>query len=480
MIRLLIIYFSFLNLLLFAQEVKNFEFAGLFYPEKKKDLSSLIDNLFASIKVPHLKEEILGIISPHAGYIFSAGVAAYSYKILKDKKFDTAIIMGPSHRYYFKGVAIWDEGEFKVPLGSLKVDEEISQKLEKLEFVKDKKEYFFKEHSIEVQLPFLIKSINNIKIVPLIFGENTYQNLEKLAEKLKEIAKIKNIIVIVSTDLSHYHPYLEAKKIDAQTIKYIKEKDTDALWIDYKLGKVRACGIHPLIAFLLYVKKVGGKIEILKYANSGDTAGDRNRVVGYLSAVAYKKEEEKMNYSLTEEEKKILLKIARQTLESYLKEGRIPEFKVDSEKLKEKRGVFVTLKKKGELRGCIGRIVADTPLYLAVSKMAIEAATSDPRFRPVSFSELKDIEIEISVLSPFEKVKNLDEIVVGRDGLMIQKGFYSGLLLPQVPVEYGWDKKTYLEHLCLKAGLPSTAYKDKDVIIYKFTALVFSEKELSP
>jgi len=480
MIRLLIIYFSLLNLL-FAQEVKNFEFAGLFYPERKKELSSLIDNLLVSIKVPHLKGKVLGIISPHAGYIFSADVAAYSYKVLKDKKFDTAIIMGPSHRYYFKGVAIWDKGEFKVPLGSLKIDEEISQKIEELEFVKNKKEYFFKEHSIEVQLPFLIKSINNTKIVPLIFGENTYQNLEKLAEKLKEIAKIKNIIVIVSTDLSHYHPYLEAKRIDAQTIKYIKKKDTDALWIDYKLGKMRACGIYPLITFLLYVKKTEGEIKILKYANSGDTAGDRNRVVGYLSAVAYKKEEgETMNYSLNEKEKKILLKIVRQTLESYLKEGKIPEFKVESEKLKEKRGVFVTLKKNGELRGCIGRIVADTPLYLAVSQMAIEAATSDPRFRPVSFSELKDIEIEISVLSPFEKIKSLDEIVVGRDGLMIQKGFYSGLLLPQVPTEYGWDKKTYLEHLCLKAGLPPTAYNDKDVIIYKFTALVFSEKEFSP
>jgi len=476
-VRLLILYLSFLNLL-FAQEVKNFEFAGLFYPEK--NLSSLIDNLFASIKVPHLKEKILGIISPHAGYIFSAGVAAYSYKILKDKKIDTAIIMGPSHRYHFKGIAIWDKGEFKVPLGNLKIDEGISRKLEELEFVKNRKEYFFKEHSIEVQLPFLIKSINNVKIVPLVFGENTYQNLEKLAEKLKEIAKTKNIIVIVSTDLSHYHPYFEAKRIDTQTMKYIEEKDTDALWVDYKLGKMRACGIYPLITFLLYVKKARGEIRILKYANSGDTAGDRNRVVGYLSAVAYKKEEEAMNYSLSEEEKKILLKIARHTLESYLKEDKIPEFKVDSEKLKEKRGVFVTLKKNGELRGCIGRIVADTPLYLAVSKMAIEAAVGDPRFRPVSFSELKDIEIEISVLSPFEKVKSLDEIVVGRDGLMIQKGFYSGLLLPQVPTEYGWDKKTYLEHLCLKAGLPPTAYKDKDVIIYKFTALVFSEKEISP
>ncbi|OQX88307.1 MAG: AmmeMemoRadiSam system protein B [Candidatus Omnitrophica bacterium 4484_70.2] len=437
--KFLILYLFFLNLL-FAQEVKNFEFAGSFYPEKKENLSSLIDNLFASIKVPHLEEKILGVISPHAGYIFSAGVAAYSFKILKDKKIDTAIIMGPSHRYYFKGVAAWDKGEFKVPLGNLKIDEEISQKIEELEFVKSRKEYFFKEHSIEVQLPFLIKSVNNIKIVPLIFGENTYQNLEKLAEKLKEIAEIKNIVVVVSTDLSHYHPYLEAKRIDAQTIKYIREKDANALWVDYKLGKARACGIYPLITFLLYVKKIGGKIKILKYANSGDTAGDRNRVVGYLSAVAYKKEEEAMGYSLTEEEKKALLKIARHTLENYLKEGKIPEFKVDSEKLKEKRGVFVTLKN----------------------------------------SELKDIEIEISVLSPFEKVKSLDEIVVGRDGLMIQRGFYSGLLLPQVPTEYGWDKKTYLEHLCLKAGLPPTAYNDEDVTIYKFTALVFSEKEFSP
>ena len=140
--------------------------------------------------------------------------------------------------------------------------------------------------------------------------------------------------------------------------------------------------------------------------------------------------------------------------------------------------VFVTLKKREELRGCIGRVAADTLLYKAVSNVAIDAATGDPRFPAVQYEELPDIDIEISVMTPFELIHNLDEIKVDRDGLMIKEGFHSGLLLPQVPGEFGWDKKTYLENLCRKAGLYMDAYKDKDVVIYKFSADVFSEKEL--
>ena len=182
--------------------------------------------------------------------------------------------------------------------------------------------------------------------------------------------------------------------------------------------------------------------------------------------------------SLTKDEKITLLNVARSTLESYLKSKKVPDFNVDSPSLKEKRGVFVTLKKEGQLRGCIGRIVADTPLYKAVSKVAIDSATSDPRFPSLRQQELKDLEIEISVMTPFAEVNNLDEIKVGTDGLLLKKGFYTGLLLPQVPGEYGWDKKTFLEHLCLKAGLDTEAYKDKDTVIYIFSAEVFSEKEL--
>jgi len=478
-LRVVSFFFSvfFVNIL-FAQEIKNFEFAGLFYPQDKKKLEIKIEEYFSSAILPSV-DNIIGVISPHAGYIFSGKIAAYSYRILKDKDFDTAIIMGPSHRYFFKGVALWGKGGFSTPLGVFKVDEEIAKELEKLKFVKKKREYFGGEHSIEVQLPFLKKVLPQVKIVPLLFGKTSYENLERLAEKLVKLRGTKRLLLIVSTDLSHYHSYSEAKKIDAETIQYIKNKDIESLWRGNLLGEARACGIYPLISFLFYTRKIGAKIKILKYANSGDAYGEKSKVVGYLSAVAYK-EEESMEYSLTEEEKKILLEIARKTLESYLKDKKIPQFKVTSQRLEEKRGVFVTLKKNGQLRGCIGRIVADTPLYQAVSRMAIESALSDPRFYAVDFSELKDIEIEISVLSPFRRITSLEEIVVGRDGLMIQKGFYSGLLLPQVPLEYGWDKKTFLEHLCLKAGLPPSAYKDKDVVIYRFTACVFSEKEFSP
>ena len=184
------------------------------------------------------------------------------------------------------------------------------------------------------------------------------------------------------------------------------------------------------------------------------------------------------DFTLNNEEKKALLKIARDTLDSYLKEGRIPEFKIESTNLKEKRGAFVTLKKKGQLRGCIGRIVADKPLYEVISEMAIESATGDPRFPSLGYSELKEVDIEISVLTPFKEVGDISEIEVGLHGLMIRKGFYSGLLLPQVPMEYGWDRETFLQHTCLKAGLGPQEYKDKDAVIYSFCAIVFSEERL--
>lgn len=180
-------------------------------------------------------------------------------------------------------------------------------------------------------------------------------------------------------------------------------------------------------------------------------------------------------YALSNEEKITLLRIARETLENYLQGKQVPEFKVDSPALKEKRGAFVTLKKHGQLRGCIGRIAGDTPVCKVASEFAIYAATEDNRFPPTRYEELKDIDIEISVLTPFERIKSLDEIEVGKHGLIIRKGFRSGLLLPQVPIEWKWDKEEFLENLCHKAGLPSDAYKDDDAVIEKFSAIVFGE-----
>jgi len=180
---------------------------------------------------------------------------------------------------------------------------------------------------------------------------------------------------------------------------------------------------------------------------------------------------------LSDDDKKMLLRIARETLQNYLVGGKLSKFKTDSKNLNENRGAFVTLTEHGQLCGCIGRMSADEPLYKVISEMAIAAAVNDPRFPAVRSDELKDIEIEISVLTPFTIVKNIDDIKVGTHGLMLRKGFNTGVFLPQVPGEQGWDKKAYLEELGHKAGLSSDAYLDKDSTIYSFEAIVFGENK---
>lgn len=176
--------------------------------------------------------------------------------------------------------------------------------------------------------------------------------------------------------------------------------------------------------------------------------------------------------SLSEKDKAFLKQLAKDAIEAKLFKKKL-EYREIPESLKHKQGAFVTIKKKGELRGCIGYIQGFLPLYETVEKMAQHAAFNDPRFDALRPEELKDIEIEISVLSPLKKIENIDEIEVGKHGIYIEKGFYSGLLLPQVATEYGWDRKTFLEHTCYKAGLDKDAYKDKDTNIYIFTAEVF-------
>lgn len=472
-----------------SQDIKMAEFAGSFYPKDKEILNSKIDRFLKDVKIPSSNEQILGVISPHAGYIYSGPVAACSFKILEDKKFDTVVLLGPTHRYHFDGISIYPSGSFDTPLGGLEVDSQLAEGFKSLEFAIFEPKYFYGEHCIEVELPFVIKTLGKVKILPILFGKVDYEQMKQLAEKLSQVSSSRNILLVISTDLSHYQTYAKAVEIDKDTTKFIKKKDAHSLWFSRQFGGGRACGISPLVTFLIYAQIKEGDIKILKYANSGDMAGDKMKVVGYLSAAAYKKvtshqspvtsnKEGKMEeYSLNDEEKKHLLNIARSTLESYLKEKKVSKITVESKNLKEKRGAFVTLKKKGQLRGCVGRIVADIPLYEVISKVAIDSALNDSRFPPVNYEELEDIEIEISVLTPFVKVENLEEIEVGKHGLMIKKGFYSGLLLPQVPLEWGWDKKTFLEHTCMKANLPANAYKDKSIIIYRFSAIVFNESD---
>jgi AmmeMemoRadiSam system protein A len=235
---------------------------------------------------------------------------------------------------------------------------------------------------------------------------------------------------------------------------------------------------------MLAAKALGAnKGKVLKYLNSGDVTGDRSRVVGYGAGVLYKaaggrekmKDEKKVgvDLGLNQEEKKTLNHIARTVVENKARGKAVPEFKVESSVLKENRGAFVTIHKGGQLRGCIGYIEGHGPLHKTIEEMAEAAAFRDPRFSPVRESELPELEFEISVLTPLKKIKDVNEIQVGKHGIYLKKGWYSGLLLPQVATEYGWDRQTFLEHTCQKAGLPSTAWKEKETEIYIFSADIF-------
>jgi hypothetical protein len=272
---------------IYPQELKKSEFAGAFYPADKDSLNLMLEGFLREAEVPNIEGEILGIISPHAGYVYSGPVAAYSYKILESKQFDAVILLGPSHRYYFEGISVYPAGYFATPLGTLEVDDKVAQEFKTLKFVKFEPDYFKGEHSLEVQLPFLEKVLDKPKIVPIIFGKLTYEDLKEIGHKLTDISLKKKILVIVSTDLSHYHPYDEALKIDSKTLDFIKNKEDYSLAVSEDLGDGRACGISGLIAFIIYSKEKAADIKILKYANSGDTAGDKSRVVGYMSAVAF-------------------------------------------------------------------------------------------------------------------------------------------------------------------------------------------------
>ena len=181
---------------------------------------------------------------------------------------------------------------------------------------------------------------------------------------------------------------------------------------------------------------------------------------------------------LNEKQKKILLEIARKTIEHTVTGQKLPEFKIEDQTLKAACGAFVTIHKNKSLRGCIGNVVGRGPLYKTVMQMAIEACVHDPRFNPVQPDELGEIDIEVSVLSPFEKIESIEDIRVGVHGLLIKQGFYQGLLLPQVATEYNWTKAEFLEHTCLKAGLGRSCYKDSKCEIFIFSATVFGEKDI--
>jgi AmmeMemoRadiSam system protein B/AmmeMemoRadiSam system protein A len=482
------------------QHVRKAAVAGAFYPEDKAVLERHVDTFLSEANPPKIKESIFAIMVPHAGYVYSGPVAAYAYKELEGRDIKTVILIGNSHRHFFDNIAVYAKGAFETPLGLVPVDETLAAKLLAADpAIADRPDVHENDHVLEVQLPFLQRVLKDFKIVPILFSGDSLELARKLADVLAPLLNDQTLI-IASTDMSHYPPYTDAVAADRKTLDAIltgKMKNLDA-----SLQTLASEHIQQAETFLcspsgvrvaMLIAEGSGDLPpvLLRYANSGDTSGDKSRVVGY-GAVAFvakqgtifaappsadkEKSHNAYEQKMTSQEKEELLKMARATVESYVQTGKVPEFSPASATLKRPLGAFVTLKENGQLRGCIGRFDPSGPLYLIVQQMAISAASQDPRFRPVSTEELGNLEYEISVLSPLRKIATADEIELGKHGVQVSNGFHHGVFLPQVATETGWSKEEFLDELCSqKAGLPKGCWKDPNVNLEVFTAEVFSE-----
>jgi hypothetical protein len=472
--------------------------AGGFYPADPKELAQMIDGLLAHNVVAQVQGPLVALICPHAGYIYTGPVAAACFAQLKGRKYTRVVVIAPSHYVNFPFNSIYDGDAYATPLGQVPVDKDFRAKLAKLSSdikISDRghvKEAENAEHALEVQLPWLQRTLGDFKLVPIIMGDQNYRIERALGRALSKalLAEKPDVraqtLILVSSDLSHYHPYDYANNVDHQTLQAIEDWDYLSLSRNFAMwGRGiqtwEACGGGPIVAGMIAAEGLGAThAQILKYANSGDATGDKTRVVGYgavaitpASAAEIKKSAE---FQLTSHEKDALMKIARTSVETAVRDRKM--YLVGSTgfpRLEEARGAFVTLKEHGELRGCIGYITPMKSLAETVRDVAAYAALEDSRFTPVTSQELPLLEYEVSVMSPLRRVLDIKEIKVGKQGLIMKQGEIEGILLPQVPVEEHWDRDTFIEQTCLKAGLPRQAWKDDDTDIFMFTALVFGD-----
>ncbi|MGO9268808.1 MAG: AmmeMemoRadiSam system protein B [Terriglobia bacterium] len=477
--------------------------AGSFYPADPKELAKMVDGFLAQVTEPALKGPLVALVSPHAGYPFSGPVAAYSYALLRGRKFTRVVVIAPSHYESFPFNSIYDGDAYATPLGQVPVDKAFAAKLVAMSpLIKFSGQGHGEvqgrwEHALEDELPFLQRVLGQFKLVPVVMGEQDYGtsralgvSLAKLIEKEGRTADgdFKTLIV-ASSDMSHYHTYDEAETIDHKTLNAIEEWDYFNLSLNSEQRIWEACGGGGIVAAMIAAERLGAnRAIVLQYANSGDVTSDKSRVVGYGAEAfvqeaaprstkgAELKPENRPEFKLDAKEKQALMTIAKNSVESVVREGKLYECSPGGlEALARDRGAFVTLKKNGDLRGCIGYITPLKPLCLTVRDVAAMAAVRDPRFRPVAAAELGELEYEVSVLSPLRRVTDWKQIQVGRDGLLVREGESQGVLLPQVASEEHWDRMTFLDQTCVKANLPRRCWQNEDTDVFQFSALVFGQ-----
>ncbi|HSG28481.1 MAG TPA: AmmeMemoRadiSam system protein B, partial [Candidatus Krumholzibacterium sp.] len=416
------------------KKIRNPQVAGQFYPSDPSELRSLVASLLNEASGETGPGwEIVSLIAPHAGYVYSGAVAARGFGLLKKGQFDKVIVISPCHVDYFPFASIYDGDAYRTPLGEIRIDKTLCEKIaacSDLVMTGDRGHATGRggrgEHSLEVQLPFLQVALGEFGLVPIVMGDQSRAVVEALGKALGSSLKGEKVLIVASTDLSHFHDQKRAKELDSVFTACLSDFDWERIVDSLASGTTEACGGGPAASALLASGILGAeKCTVLQYATSGDVSGDMTSVVGYASAAVLRRsardvktaresEEGPANESVDEAgldalDRDFLLSYARNVLERAFDRKR-PEMDIPpSPVLRENRGGFVTLKKAGQLRGCIGYIEAVMPLVDTVREMAKAAAFSDHRFPQVDRSELDDITIEISVLSPIRVIEDPTE-----------------------------------------------------------------------
>jgi AmmeMemoRadiSam system protein B/AmmeMemoRadiSam system protein A len=486
-------------LLAAADDVRPFLNTGPWYPADPAQLQRMLDGFFDSLPLPARETAVRGIIAPHAGFLYSGRCAAKAYRALTpDQGIRRVILMGASHSRGFHGACVADYGAYATPLGTVAVDVGICRALAGKELFQSNRDIMRYEHALENQLPFLQKALGSggYKLVPIVFGSLAKKEFEKLAAAISPFVDA-HTLVVASSDLTHYgdsFSYTPFKgdikgqltALDTGFIETIRKLDFESFYRYHEKTGITACGFIPIGVLIRLFEKRGSDCRLVDYYKSGDLTNDYSTSVSYASLLlcaggAGKDAAEPIG--LDRAEKKMLLELARSTLEGHFLNKPAAGDEEDRfsahPRLKENLGVFVTLRERSELRGCIGSIIGVEPLYRGVTANALHAALDDPRFEPLPARELGQVEIEISVMTPLRQIGDYRSIRLGSDGVVIRDGPAQAVYLPQVATETGWNLDQFLASLCAKAGLDRAAYRSSPTMqFYVFQAQVFGEKDL--
>ncbi len=474
--------------------------AGQFYSD---DVASLEAGLRAylndAVAAEHAAPTVL--VAPHAGYIYSGQIAADAWAQARGHAYDIIVLLGTNHTApSFSGVSVYQGAGYRTPLGVARLEASLAA-----EWIRTGKgevtfrpEVHQREHSIEVQVPFAQLLFPRVPLLTAVVGQARPGFARRVGAQLARLLEGHRALIVASSDLSHYPTGAAAREIDAQTL--LAMATGDPVELHRRIGELMrrgerglvtcACGEGPVLVALAAARAMGARrARVLSYAHSGWTAmGDPTRVVGYGAVAFYPGRGEPARQilerplpatdtrELTGGERRSLLHLARTTLQRLLESGTAPLARDLPLRLWTRQGAFVTLHHGGELRGCIGHMAEDRPLFQVVQAMAIQAAQHDPRFSPVTLDEVAELEIEISVLTPFEIVDDPQAVRIGRDGIVLEKEGRRAVFLPQVATEQGWDLPQTLDHLCRKAGLPVGCWR-RGARLSTFQAQVFSERE---